>query len=252
MNIAKILEAHKAWLEGQRGGRRANLFNADLSCIDLSGANLENANLRNANLRDSSLVFACLKGADMHDANLMDSNLMYADLTGADLSYANFGCADLTKVNLTNANLTKAKLSNANLTNANMTGANLTGANLRLSNLKDTNLRDANLSDIKADFFAALATLPAEVPFLRKTLIDGNIDGSVYKGSCACLAGTMANACNASNFDDWLWSTPFPVEPYSPRERWFYAIYPSMTAKNSIIVTITVEWIDEFLSSSEA
>jgi hypothetical protein len=42
--LNKILESHKAWLNGD-GGERANLW----------GANLERANLRGANLRDADL-----------------------------------------------------------------------------------------------------------------------------------------------------------------------------------------------------
>lgn len=41
--LKKILEAHKKWLNGEEGGERANLSDADLSYADLSCANLSGA-----------------------------------------------------------------------------------------------------------------------------------------------------------------------------------------------------------------
>ena len=48
--INKILELHKAWLNGDENGVRANLRRADLCGADLRRANLSGANLRGANL----------------------------------------------------------------------------------------------------------------------------------------------------------------------------------------------------------
>ena len=72
MNLEKILDKHKMWLEGKEGGERADLRGADLSGADLTGVDLRYANLRYANLR----------GANLRDANLRDSDLRCADLIG--------------------------------------------------------------------------------------------------------------------------------------------------------------------------
>lgn len=69
MDLKKILEEHLLWLNG-KGGRRANLCDADLRCADLSDANLSGADLSGANL----------SGADLSNANLCD-----ADLCGASI-----------------------------------------------------------------------------------------------------------------------------------------------------------------------
>jgi hypothetical protein len=98
MDLKKILEDHKAWLQDPNKGQRANLRWANLT-----GANLRWADLRGANLTG-------------------------ADLTGADLRWADLRWADLTGANLRGANLRGANLTGANLTGANLTGANLTGA----------------------------------------------------------------------------------------------------------------------------
>ena len=43
--LAKILEKHKKWLDGDPDGERANLSDADLSDADLSRANLSRAEI---------------------------------------------------------------------------------------------------------------------------------------------------------------------------------------------------------------
>ena len=88
--LKTILAKHKAWLNEEKGGERA-----DLSHVNLSGANLS--------------------GADLCRANLSNADLSYADLCNAHLSYANLSYADLSGANLSYANLSNANLSNANL-----------------------------------------------------------------------------------------------------------------------------------------
>ena len=81
--IKGILEKHQKWLNGEAGGERANLSEADLS-----GANLSWANLRNADLSEADLSGADLRGADLSGANLRGANLSGANLRGANLSGA--------------------------------------------------------------------------------------------------------------------------------------------------------------------
>jgi len=65
--LSEILAKHKAWLNNEEGGERANLRNANLSCADLSDANLSNANLSYADLSDANLRNANLRF--LHSAN---------------------------------------------------------------------------------------------------------------------------------------------------------------------------------------
>ena len=82
--LDKVLELHKKWLDGDKAGKRAVLFGANLL-----GANLRGANLRGADLLDANLRGADLRGADLIYANLRGANLSGADLNGADLRGAN-------------------------------------------------------------------------------------------------------------------------------------------------------------------
>ena len=138
--LKEILKEHEMWLKDEKGGKRADLSNADLSganlwnanliYADLNGANLSNADLWNANLTSADLTYANLSGAD-----LSNTDLTYANLSGANLSDADLKCANLRGANLEDANLINADLSGANLWNANLIYANLIGIKISTSTI---------------------------------------------------------------------------------------------------------------------
>ena len=136
--LAEILAAHKLWLNGEKGGVRANLSEADLS-----GANLSRANL---------------SGADLSGANLSRANLSGANLSRANLSWANLSGADLSGANLSRADLSGANLSRADLSRANLSGANLSEAKELLSAV---NFIDAHFERV-ADGYIAYKTFNSE------------------------------------------------------------------------------------------
>ena len=103
--LQKILEAHGKWINGEYGGARADLREADLRGADLREANLRGANLSGANLREANL-----SGADLRRANLRGADLRRANLRGADLREANLSGADLREANLSGADLSGADL----------------------------------------------------------------------------------------------------------------------------------------------
>jgi hypothetical protein len=125
IELAEILKRHRAWVNDDPDGERA-----DLTSANLSGAALTGADLYDADLRDANLQYADMSDADMSDADLSDADLSGADLSDADLSDANLQYADLSGANLFGANLFGANLYNANLYGANLCDANLCGANL--------------------------------------------------------------------------------------------------------------------------
>ena len=55
--LAELLAKHKAWLNNEDGGERADLRSADLRNADLSYANLRSADLSSANLSYADLSF---------------------------------------------------------------------------------------------------------------------------------------------------------------------------------------------------
>jgi glutathione S-transferase len=76
--LDEILRKHLLWLDGEKGGERADLW----------GADLRGAYLRGANLRGADLGGADLRGADLGGAYLRGAYLRGADLGGADIDFA--------------------------------------------------------------------------------------------------------------------------------------------------------------------
>ena len=150
MNLKEILKKHEMWLNGNEGGERANLINADLSGVNLRGVNLSEADLRGVNLIKANLRGTDLTGANLTGANLTGANLIRADLRGVDLIRADLRRADLRDASLKYANLRcinlrYADLRGANLSDTNLMDADLGNADLRRVDLRDTDLRCANL-----------------------------------------------------------------------------------------------------------
>jgi hypothetical protein len=83
--LTEILRLHKAWLNNEPNGVRA----------DLSGANLREANLRASDLRGANLSGSDLSGSDLSGSDLSWANLCEADLREADLREANLCGSDL-------------------------------------------------------------------------------------------------------------------------------------------------------------
>ena len=90
-----ILEKHKRWLNGEYGGERADLRDADLNGANLRGADLIVAYLRGATLSESYLSGAYLIGANLIESYLSGADLRKADLGGAYLNGANMIKSDL-------------------------------------------------------------------------------------------------------------------------------------------------------------
>ena len=80
--LKDILTKHKAWLNGENDGVRADLRDADLSGADLSGADLSGADLR-----DADLSGADLSGADLRDADLIGADLSNVKCNGSTCGY---------------------------------------------------------------------------------------------------------------------------------------------------------------------
>src|SRR3712207_2451546 len=84
------LEAHRRFLSGRGGGRRANF-----SYVDLSHVGFEGVDLREAEFTGARLFAACLAGAKLDRATLYGCDLRNADLRGANLRGADLSRACL-------------------------------------------------------------------------------------------------------------------------------------------------------------
>ncbi len=181
-DLMKQLESHRKWVQGQRGGRPADLAQADLSGLSLpkavlrkvrlTGACLTHADLSNADMGAAILIMADLSGSDLHGADLMGADLRGACLNGANLADANLAGTDfgvgsmatadpmirftgtpaparrteLRDADLSRALMRGAKLADCDLTGAELVDADLTGADLRGAILVATDLSGATLT----------------------------------------------------------------------------------------------------------
>jgi uncharacterized protein YjbI with pentapeptide repeats len=258
--MSKIKIEIKSWLSGsvlfEYKKENNSIKDTLLKGIE-SHANLRGANLRDANLCDANLCGADLCGADLRDANLCGADLCGANLCGADLRDANLCGADLCGANLRDANLRDADLCDANLRDANLCDANLCGADLCAADLRGAdlcdadlchanlcgaNLRDANLEPFKKDLFDVLLRAAPEIDNLKKSLVEGKIDGSTYEGECACLCGTLEKS-NSSEIRQRIHGLRNPSRPI---ERFFSLIRPNDTPENNEAAKIVIKWIEEF------
>ena len=71
--LNEILDKHRKWLNGKKGGERA-----DLRYSNLSDSNLSDSDLRYSNLSDSNLSDSDLRGSSLCYSDLRDSNLDYS------------------------------------------------------------------------------------------------------------------------------------------------------------------------------
>ncbi len=111
------------------------------------------------------------------------------------------------------------------------------------ANLSGANLSGADLQPFKTDFFDVLLRAPRELAGLREALVTGRVDGSVYRGKCACLVGTIANVRHV-----YYTALGNGLEPdYSrPIERFFMSIREGDTPETNQVSKLAVEWLDEF------
>jgi Pentapeptide repeats (8 copies) len=173
------------------------------------------------------------------------------------------------------ANLGGAYLGGANLRDANLRGANLRDANLRGAYLGDANLGGAYLGGavnspahplwaFRQDYWSILDQAPAEIAQLRKQIVAGKINGSVYEDDCGlgCLNGTIAIAhgCTVGELEDELGIVP---DGNRPAEQWFIAILqgdkplPLDTdfkehSESVFRISYALAWLDQWVESRKA
>jgi len=139
------------------------------------------------------------------------------------------------------ANLSDANLRGAHLSGANLSDAYLSGANLSDANLGGANLGGANLLSFKSDIWRVLMYTKKEVAGLKKAMIEGKINGSVYSGDCCCLKGTLAKVKGCTISEAGLFERSSEL-----CEQWFMQFKEGQTPKNYSPMKMTLEWIEEF------
>jgi Pentapeptide repeats (8 copies) len=215
---------------------------------------LEEAVRAGAKLNDAKL-----NGAKLNDAKLNDAELNGAKLNGAELNGAELNGAELNGAKLNGAELNGAKLNDAKLNGAKLNGAKLNGAKLNGAKLNDVLTPSHALWVFRQDLWSILDMAPREVMGLRLAIVDGRIDGSTYRGDCACLVGTIANMRGVSVDGGAL---GIPTDSSRPAEQWFMPIREGMVpadlasaedrSEGEFRAAWAVRWIDEWVVSRKA
>ena len=94
VGLDEILFNHTRWL-AQKGGKRADLTDINLSFIDLRGVDLSYSLCRRVNISDSILDKARFVGASMVDAKIERNSLKKVNWNNADLRFSVFACNDM-------------------------------------------------------------------------------------------------------------------------------------------------------------
>ena len=120
--LKTILKKHRMWLNGEDGGERAVLREADMSGADMRGADMRGADMRRANMRGADM-----RGADMRRADMRGADMRGADMRGADMSGADMSGADMRWADMRWADMRGADMRGANMRGADMSGADMSG-----------------------------------------------------------------------------------------------------------------------------
>ncbi len=129
-------------------------------------------------------------------------------------------------------------------TGADLTGAVLTDAVLTDAVLTRAVLTRADLTGAREDLVKVLDAAPVEVPALLAALREGRIHGTMYRGDCACLMGTIANARGC----DYLEIEGLTPDSERPAEILFFAIRPGHTPALNPVAKVVEGWIVEWMA----
>lgn len=89
--LDEIIESHEKWLDGEKGGKCANLSNLDLSYLDfhdhdLSGVSFYNARLKHADLSNCDFICCDFRYADMFGPSVEHSCFYEADMRNSKMA----------------------------------------------------------------------------------------------------------------------------------------------------------------------
>ena len=66
----EMLRLHEMWLNGEEGGKRANMQDANMQCADMQYANMQCANMQRTDMRHADMRSAKMQRTDMRGANI--------------------------------------------------------------------------------------------------------------------------------------------------------------------------------------
>jgi uncharacterized protein YjbI with pentapeptide repeats len=210
------------------------IFSSDTAKNDVAAVREAISNkidLPYADLSKLHLVHVNFQGINLSHVNFAESNLNYANLSGCDLSHVDFDNASMYFTDLTGSYVSAARF---------------TGSIMKYCLLDNCNIHDADFTDIQHDLYRVLGDARKEVPGILAALHDGHINGGDYAGKYCCLIGTIAKLQNTT-FDN---VPGIKSDPKSPIETWFGAIRPGNIPESNRIVSLTVQWINDWVANN--
>lgn len=211
--LDEIAEQHQVYLNGSRGGARANFKFRDLSGLSLKGYNLSQADftasrLVGADLSHGIFEAACFFACDLRHASLEHAAFLRADFRGAYIAGANLSGADLASADFREGKimtcgkageLVDRQRSGDAGARTIFRGARLAGTNLSGTHAKAADFKDADLSGVlmvDADL--------SGVNFEGANLSDADLTGANLSNAnmrSSILAGTNLTAAELHGAD---------------------------------------------------
>ena len=116
--ITAILEKHRKWINGEKGGK----------CADFSGLNLCHVNFQGIDLYRANFRFADLRWTNLQNTNCSCTCFDYADLRGAKMYKRDCGGASFVSANLWHATVESTNFHLAKFFKADLSGVNVSSA----------------------------------------------------------------------------------------------------------------------------
>jgi len=205
--------------------------------VDLSGKNLSNIDFSNSQFDNSQFYNSQFYNSKFYNSKFYNSQFYNSKFDNSKFYNSQFYNSKFYNSQFDNSQFDNSKFYNSKFYNSQFD-------NSKFDNSTFLSLKNSGaLEPVRFDFFGRMLVLKNEVPALRKSLVDGKVNGSTYTGTCCCFMGTIANAANCQ------YTKLKGIQPdaSSDTERWFMGIKEGDTPENSEIVKYTVEMIDEFL-----
>ena len=221
----------------------------DLSGMDLSGVDFTDSSFTRSSFTDSSFTRSSFTDSSFTRSSFTDSSFTRSSFTDSSFTDSSFTRSSFTRSSFTDSSFTRSSFTRSSFTDSSFTRSSFTDSSFtrsRFDNDTIKNIREAGqlkmFNDYRNDLWAILLYAQNEIPALIVALNSGNVDGSTYSGSCACLVGTIANARHCD------YESLITIKPDSnrPAEQWFMQINSGDTPDKSEVAKLTIEWVEEF------
>ena len=168
------------------------------------------------------------------------------DFTGVQIKYGEFYNSKFYNSKFDNSKFYNSKFYNSKFYNSKFDNSKFDNSkfdNSTFDKKSFAGLPSAWLIQCRDDLWSVLLTVPAEVAFLRKALMDGKVNGSSYTGECACLVGTISHARKCDIYSLGI------LKPNAsrPAEQFFLNIREGGTPKKNPFAKLAVDWIDQWV-----